>query len=91
MQKPNGLIALLLIIAVLLSRPDSPETGFVTQSPQAVCGDCLSQNETLEDNETDRIIIAVIIVIIVIFIINCITNTGDQSSRTEVKTGWKSF
>jgi len=79
MQKScGGFIALLLVVAIMLSLPNSSDFGY--ESPQIVCGDSLSQNETHEDNESGSKVIAVVIfVIIVIFIIYCITGTDNQS------------
>ena len=78
MQKSGGFIALLLVLAIiLLPFGNSPENGY--ESPQIVCGDFSSQNETHEDNDTAKIIAFVIIVIIVIFIIHCITGSDNQS------------
>jgi len=79
MQKSGGFIALLLVIAIILSFGSSPENGY--ESPQTVCGDSISQSETQEDNENDtsQFITVIIFVIIVIFIIYCITGSDNQS------------
>jgi len=79
MQKScGGFIALLLVVAIMLSLPNSADYGY--ESPQTVCGDSLSQSETHEDSESGSNFIAVVIfVIIVIFIIYCITGSDNQS------------
>ena len=76
----GGLIALLLVIAILMSLGNSPKNDL--ESPQTVCGDSLCQDETCviqEDNDGSQFIITVVIVFIVIFIIYCIADTDNQS------------
>jgi len=80
MQKSGGgFIALLLVIAIMLSLPNTPDYGY--ESPRTVCGDSIAQSETYEDNEDEtlKVILIVIIVLIVIFIIYCITGSDNQS------------
>lgn len=88
MQKANGLIAILLIAAILLLPiKDSPENGLVSVSPQAVSGDIAAQNDSVsnEDNESGTVKIIAAVIIVLIVIISCITETDGQ----EVKAGWK--
>jgi len=79
MQKPMGFIALLLVIAIIISPGNSPENGYVTESPQTVCGDSIYQSETQEDNESGNIIAFIVFVLIVIFVVYCITGSDNQS------------
>jgi hypothetical protein len=81
MQKPSGLLILLLIAAIMLMPLDVPANR--AESPLIVSGDSLTQSETVEDAEDDttQIIAVVVVVIIVIFIIYCITGTDNQSQE----------
>ena len=84
MQKScGGFIALLLVIALILSLPNLPD--YRHESPQIVCGDSFSQSEAQEDSEnnTSQFIVFVVIAIIVIFTLYCITGTDNQSH------GWR--
>ena len=78
MQKASGLIALLLIAAILLM-PASPGNGRIKETPPTVGGVSASQSEPApqedEADNTATIIAVVIIVIIVIFVIYCFTGT----------------
>ena len=78
MQKASGLIALLLVAAIiLLPFKGSPINGIATETPLTVSGVSTSQNDSVpQDDETDdttKIVTVIIIVVIVIFIVYCIT------------------
>jgi len=80
MRNSSGLIALLLIVAILLMPSENtPAIEQTLLSAQTVCADNTMQSGTLpqEDNENDTatIIAVVIIVIIIIFFIGSIANT----------------
>jgi hypothetical protein len=79
MQKPSGLLILLLIAEIMLMPLDAPANR--AESPLTVSGDSLPQSETAEDSDTTQIIAVVVVVIIVIFIIYCITGTDNQSQE----------
>ena len=80
MQKSGGLIALLLIAAILfMPSENTPGYEHSQVSPQAVCGDTAVQSDTLPQddngNDTAQIIAVVIVVILVIIFIGYISNT----------------
>jgi hypothetical protein len=82
MAKPNGFIALMLILAILCTPFDSaPDTGLASESPQELCGGSASPSEPHEDNEDSaaQVLAVVIAVIIVFFILYCITGADNQS------------
>jgi len=79
MQKSGGLVALLLIAAILfMPSENTPGYEHSPVSPQAVCGDTALQSDTLpqadSENDTATIIAIVIVVIIVIIFIGYISN-----------------
>ena len=83
MQKASGMIALLLIAAILLM-PTSPEIGRITETPLTVSGVSPPQSEPVtQENEADgtaTIIAVVVVVIIVILIIYCFTGTESNQA-----------
>ena len=84
MPKASGLIALLLVIAIiLLPFRDSPDKGLALETPLTVSGVSLPINDTAPEDTADdstQIIAVVIIVVIVIFIICCVVDT--ESNHT---------
>jgi hypothetical protein len=81
MKNTGGLIALLLVVAILCTPFDGPAQNRLTESP-LLSGDSAAQSDTApqDGGETDtvKIIAAVVIVIIVICIICYIADTGNQ-------------
>ena len=80
MRNSSGLIALLLIVAILLMPSENtPAIEQTLLSAQTVCTDNTMQSDTLPQegngNDTDTIIAIVIVVIIVIIFIGYISNT----------------
>ena len=78
-DKSSGFIALLLVIAILLSLGNSYENEIATESPLTVYGDSFFQNETHEDSESDtaaKIIAVVVFVLFVVFIIYSLSQTN---------------
>jgi len=69
-HKSNGFIALLLIIAIItITFGSSVEKTLITESPQNICGDSVSQTGNIEDSNILAVTAFVIIVIIIIFFI----------------------
>ena len=90
MQKSGGLIALLLVVTLLLLPfKDISENNAVTVSPQTVCGDTVSTEQTDSQDDTIKIVVIVVVVIIIIWFIVSITDT--QTNSQEVNADWKLF
>jgi len=83
MHKASGLIALLLVAAIILLPLRSPtNNGSTTETPLTVSGvSAIQSDSALQDDEvsdTTKIIAVVIIVVIVIFIIYGLSQTNSS-------------
>jgi len=83
MPHTSGGFLVLLLVVVILFMPVrcSTEKSYITESPLVTCGDSASQQETLDDCESEnddcsKFITVVIVVLIIIFIIYCFSNSS---------------
>lgn len=88
MQKSGGLIALLLVVTLLLL-PFKDISENTAVSPQTVCGDTVTTEQTDTQDDAVKIVVIVVVVIIIIWFITSISDTPSYSQ--EVKADWKLF
>ena len=80
---------MLLVIAIILLSGNSPENGYVTESPRTVCGDSSFPSETQEDNGSGNIIAFTVFVIIVIFVVYHWSQTSLSQGSDNQSHEWR--